>query len=580
LYFFDMAKTKGKELSKARKEVKRLRTALKEARATNADKKSIKKAKRTLREAKELVKKLKTSTTETDAAQIAVEAGKRPRTRSLSIDAGEAAGKKKKSKKSDKKKDGAFAAFDAHFEKGSSKVTKSAGGGSGFSAADLAWREENNLLVDGKDSKIAAWQNFDDLRKQIRPQVMAVLDKKGWAKPTPIQAQCWPIAMLGRDIVGVAETGSGKTLAFLIPALSTLVCTGRKKGAFPPPRMLVLSPTRELAMQIDDVAQDACRQCGLASVCVYGGVSKRPQLQAIRKGVDIVVATPGRLRDLVENAGLNLGEVEFFTLDEADRMLDLGFMPEIRAIASHLPAREKRQTFMFSATWPNSVRRLAGDFVNNYVKVTVGSDVLTANHRVTQIVEVLEQREKQQRLNAILAKYCGEPRAHAKSGKRVLVFVLYKKEASRVERTLQGRGWSVTGIHGDKSQHDRTEALEAFRSGRKPMLVATDVAARGLDIPDVAYVINNSFPLTIEDYIHRIGRTGRAGKTGTSHTFFTRDDKARAAELTNVLREAKQVIPPDLSKFGLYTKKKTSALYGAHFKDCDMTKKGSRTTFD
>jgi len=293
-----------------------------------------------------------------------------------------------------------------------------------------------------------------------------------------------------------------------------------------------------------------------------------------------VVATPGRLRDLIENAGLNLGEVEFFVLDEADRMLDLGFMPEIRAIATHLPAKEKRQTFMYSATWPNSVRRLAEDFVNNYVKVTVGSDVLTANHRVTQIVEVLEQREKEHKIKEVLAKYCGSAQKHRKSGQRILVFVLYKREASRVEQTLLRQGWNCVGIHGDKGQRDRSAALDSFRSGKTPMLVATDVAARGLDIPDVAYVINYSFPLTIEDYIHRIGRTGRAGKTGTSHTFFTRDDKARAAELTNVLREAKQTIPPDLSKFGLYTKKKEHGLYGAHFKDCDMTKKATKIIFD
>jgi ATP-dependent RNA helicase DBP3 len=184
------------------------------------------------------------------------------------------------------------------------------------------------------------------------------------------------------------------------------------------------------------------------------------------------------------------------------------------------------------------------------------------------------------KLQDVLRKYCGSAQKHKSTKTRVLVFVLYKKEAARVESALRRRGWSCVGIHGDKGQRDRTAALEEFRSGRTPMLVATDVAARGLDIPDVQFVINYSFPLTIEDYIHRIGRTGRAGKTGVSHTFFTRDDKARAAELTNILREAGQVIPPDLSKFGLYTKKKTHNLYGAHFKDVDMTKKATRITFD
>lgn len=452
-----------------------------------------------------------------------------------------------------------------------------------------AWRETNYIVVENVGSDDCVYESFEDLRKNIDPSVMKIIDDAGFQKPTPIQAQCWPLAIRGRDVVGVAETGSGKTLAFLIPALSKLVGQSEKRrnkkkkkgpGQLPPVGMLVLSPTRELAMQIQDVADEACKVCGLTSLCVYGGVPKYTQLAALRKGVDVCVATPGRLRDLVENSGLDLSLAKFFVLDEADRMLDLGFMPEIRAIASHLPSKENRQSLMYTATWPNAVRKLAEEFVNNPVKVTVGSDVLTANHRVTQHVEVMEQREKDMRLQNVLQKYCGNAQKHKKSNVRVLVFVLYKKEAARVESSLKRRGWNCVAIHGDKGQRDRTAALEQFRSGRTPMLVATDVAARGLDIPDVKFVINYSFPLTIEDYIHRIGRTGRAGKTGVSHTFFTRDDKARAAELTNILREAGQVIPPDLSKFGLYTKKKTHNLYGAHFKDVDMTKKATRITFD
>ena len=264
-----------------------------------------------------------------------------------------------------------------------------------------AWREKNNITVENAGDDDNVWQSFEDLRKCIDPSVMKIIDDAGFQKPTPIQAQCWPLAIRGRDVVGVAETGSGKTLAFLIPALSSLVGKSKKRrsktkkgpGALPPVGMLVLSPTRELAMQIQDVADEACKLCGLTSLCVYGGVPKYTQLQALRKGVDVCVATPGRLRDLVENSGLDLSLAEFFVLDEADRMLDLGFMPEIRAIASHLPPKEKRQSLMYTATWPNAVRKLAEEFVNSPVKVTVGMSVLlthsftyTFTHSLTHLL--------------------------------------------------------------------------------------------------------------------------------------------------------------------------------------------------
>ncbi|XP_042505542.1 DEAD-box ATP-dependent RNA helicase 5-like [Macadamia integrifolia] len=221
-----------------------------------------------------------------------------------------------------------------------------------------------------------------------------------------------------------------------------------------------------------------------------------------------------------------------------------------------------RQMVMFSATWPPSVHQLAQEFMDpNPVKVVVGSEDLAANHDVMQIVEVIEDRSRDARLVALLEKY------HKSQRNRVLVFVLYKKEASRVENMLQRRGWKVVSVHGDKAQHDRTKALSLFKDGTSPLMIATDVAARGLDIPDVEVVINYSFPLTTEDYVHRIGRTGRAGKKGVAHTFFMHENKGLAGELVNVLREAGQIVPDALMKFGTHVKKKESKLYGAHFKE-------------
>lgn len=397
---------------------------------------------------------------------------------------------------------------------------------------------------------------------------------KNFEKPSPIQAHAWPFLLNGRDFIGIAATGSGKTIAFGVPALMHILNKKNRKTVNKSmPFCLVLSPTRELAQQIADVVADAGNSCGVKSVCLYGGTSKGQQVSAIKAGVDIVVATPGRLRDLIQDGICNLGEVSFVVLDEADRMLDLGFEPEVRAILSETSS--SRQMVMFSATWPPSVHQLAKEFMDpNPIKVVVGSQDLAANHDVMQIVEVLDDHVKDTRLVSLLEKY------HKSRRNRVLVFVLYKKEAVRVESMLQRRGWNVVAVHGDKSQPERTKAVSLFKDGKCPLMIATDVAARGLDIPDVEVVINYSFPLTTEDYVHRIGRTGRAGKKGVSHTFFTQADKARAGELANVLREAGQVVPDDLRKFGTHVKKKESKLYGAHFKEITAdAPKATKITF-
>ncbi|KAI1146220.1 P-loop containing nucleoside triphosphate hydrolase protein [Nemania diffusa] len=391
--------------------------------------------------------------------------------------------------------------------------------------------------------------------------------------PTPIQAASWPFGLSGRDIVGVAETGSGKTIAFGLPLVSAVLSMPNSKSGGRI-RAVVVSPTRELAMQTNEELSKLADRVGLKTVCVYGGASKDDQRHLLRKA-DIIVATPGRLKDFLEEGAVKLDNAKFAVLDEADRMLDKGFEDDIKRIIGCTPKKEERQTLMFTATWPQSVQALALSFMVSPVRIQIGgneSGDLQANTRIEQRVEVVDQRAKEGRLLQLL-------KAQPKN-ERVLVFCLYKKEATRVESFLQQRGIKVVGIHGDLRQEQRTRSLEAFKSGQTPVLVATDVAARGLDIPEVKLVINVTFPLTIEDYVHRIGRTGRAGKTGQAITFFTEHDKAHSGELVNILKAAGQPIPEDLLKFGGTVKKKAHSTYGAFFKDVDMSQKGTKITFD
>lgn len=433
---------------------------------------------------------------------------------------------------------------------------------------------DRSVVVTGKnagDAKYAALKNFSD--SGLPENVLECC--KGFEKPSPIQSRAWPFLLDRRDLIGIAATGSGKTLAFGIPAIMHVLGKRKGKGSRGRnPLCLVLSPTRELAQQISDVMCDAGSSCGVESICLYGGTSKGPQISSLKSGIDIVIGTPGRIQDLIEMGVCCLKEVSFVVLDEADRMLDMGFEQIVRSILGQTSS--DRQMVMFSATWPLAVHHLAQEFMDpNPVKVVVGSEDLAANHDVMQIVEVLDDRARDRRLVALLEKY------HKSQSNRVLVFVLYKNEAKRVENMLQEGGWKAVSIHGDKAQHDRTKALSLFKKGTCPLLVATDVAARGLDIPDVEVVINYSFPLTTEDYVHRIGRTGRAGKKGVAHTFFTQQNKGLAGELVNVLREAGQIVPDALLKFGTHVKKKESKLYGAHFKEIPVdAPKSQKKTFD
>lgn len=379
--------------------------------------------------------------------------------------------------------------------------------------------------------------------------------------------------------------------------------------------MLVLAPTRELAMQSHVVLAEFGTLLNLSSLVVYGGVPKYAQKDAFRKGVDIVVATPGRIKDLINEGVCVLNKVSQLVLDEADRMLgksycsnkfnyfprsiltcalchlDMGFEEDVRFIISQCKDKtEGRQTQMFSATWPAVIQKIALEYMINPVRVYVGfeaivgsngdnevDDSLSANKRVTQTVEVIDDRAREGRLRALLDKY--GKKSSKKNPYRILVFALYKKEAARLEMNLKRQGWDVTSIHGDKAQDARTTALASFKSGETPMLVATDVAARGLDIPNVELVINFTFPLTIEDYVHRIGRTGRAGKTGMSYTFFQPSDKGHAGELQQVMKQAGQTVPEELMKFGSTIKKKEHKLYGNFGPSGGAMKKAVKITF-
>ena len=389
-----------------------------------------------------------------------------------------------------------------------------------------------------------------------------------------------------RDVVGIAETGSGKTLAFAIPALSSMMSSPQPKRRLP--RMLVLAPTRELAMQSDVVLQEFGTVAGLRSVVLYGGVPKYTQVSELnKKNVDCLVATPGRLKDLVNEGSCDLSKVQHLVLDEADRMLDMGFEEDVKFIISQcLPKEDGRQTAMFSATWPAAIQQIAMNYMVNPVRVYVGfeaivgsngensvDDSLSANKRVEQKVEVIDDRQREQRLRQLLRQYSGKK-------ERILIFGLYKKEAERMEYSLRRDGFNVCSIHGNKNQEARTRALKEFKDGTCPLLVATDVAARGLDIPNVEVVINYTFPLTIEDYVHRIGRTGRAGKTGISHTFFQPTDKSHAGELQQVMKQAGQTPPEDLMKFGSTIKKKEHKLYGNFGPKGGPMKKATKITFN
>ncbi|XP_054287256.1 uncharacterized protein LOC129003063 isoform X4 [Macrosteles quadrilineatus] len=371
--------------------------------------------------------------------------------------------------------------------------------------------------------------------------VADTVHKIGFDNPTPIQAVGWPIAMSGLNMVGVAQTGSGKTLGYILPAT---VHINNQEPLRPGdgPIGLVLAPTRELAQQIQQVARDF--SAGLKSCCVYGGAGRGPQAQMLERGVELVIATPGRLLDFLERGVTNLKRCTYVVMDEADRMLDMGFEPQIRAIMEQI--RPDRQVLMWSATWPEEVRQLAKDFLKDYVQINIGSTELSANHNITQHVEVCEEHEKENKLRNLLKKLFSEEDVG-----KTIVFCATKQKVDEVARFISRQGYKAMAIHGDKSQTERNYVLREFRHSRSSILVATDVAARGLDVQDVRNVINYDYPQNSEDYVHRIGRTGRSDQLGNSYAFFTSLNQRQAKGLIDVLQEAKQHVDPQLSEMAV-----------------------------
>ncbi|XP_043724140.1 ATP-dependent RNA helicase-like protein DB10 [Telopea speciosissima] len=340
--------------------------------------------------------------------------------------------------------------------------------GSGLSAE--SYRRHHEITVSG-DNVPAPFTSFESTG--FPAEILREVHHAGFSAPTPIQAQSWPIALQSRDIVAIAKTGSGKTLGYLIPGFIHL--KRRRNNSQLGPTVLILSPTRELATQIQDEAVKFSRSSRISCTCLYGGAPKPPQLRELDRGADIVVATPGRLNDILEMRRVSLSQVSYLVLDEADRMLDMGFEPQIRKIVKEVPAQ--RQTLMYTATWPKEVRKIAADLLVNPVQVNIGNlDELVANKSITQYVEVVAPMEKQRRLEQILRSQ--EP------GSKCIIFCSTKKMCDQLTRTIS-RQFGAAAIHGDKSQGERDYVLNQFKSGRSPILVATDVAARGLDIKDI-----------------------------------------------------------------------------------------------
>ena len=360
--------------------------------------------------------------------------------------------------------------------------------------------------------------------------VLAALAAKGYSAATPIQAQAIPPVLAGRDLLGIAQTGTGKTAAFMLPAIDRLVASGKRaqpRGC----RMLVLAPTRELAGQIADSARAYAQGTNLRVATVFGGTSVHKNKTDLARGVDILVATPGRLVDLIDQCYAILIGIEILVLDEADQMLDLGFIHALKRIVRELPA--KRQTLFFSATMPKAIRELADSYIKDPVEVKV-TPVATTAERVEQQVTFVRQDEKQALLTMLLG---------SEGIDRALVFTRTKHGADRVVRLLAGNGVQANAIHGNKSQPQRERALAAFRSGEVPILVATDIAARGIDVSGVSHVFNFELPNVPEQYVHRIGRTARAGNDGVAISFCADDERAFLRDIEKLTRQKLAVRP-------------------------------------
>lgn len=381
----------------------------------------------------------------------------------------------------------------------------------------------------------------------------ATIEKKlqadGFTKPTPIQAQGWSMALSGKNMVGIAQTGSGKTLSFTLPAIVHI------KGQAPlqrgdGPIALVLAPTRELACQIQDVSRVYGNVVRVNTTCLYGGAPKSNQIRALRQGCEFVVATPGRLLDLMNEGIFTLDRCSYLVLDEADRMLDMGFEPQIRQILQRI--RTDRQVLMWSATWPKNVQKLAHDMLGrDFIQVKIGAAELHANKKIKQVALTCATDEKRENLTRILQEtFDALPEINGKREMvKTIIFCNKKSTVEFVTERLYNDYWPVVAIHGDKSQGERDHAIRMLKSGEISILVATDVAARGLDVKDVKLVMNYDLPNDIENYVHRIGRTARGdAQEGTAYSFVTHEDGGLVGDLIKIMEDAGQTVTEDLRR--------------------------------
>jgi len=365
-----------------------------------------------------------------------------------------------------------------------------------------------------KKKATMTFEEFEDLD----PRCLRVLSQMGIESPTPVQEQALPIAVTGKDLVATAQTGTGKTLAFALPALTRLAKEQERRN-----RMLVLVPTRELAIQVESVISELCKALHMKTALIYGGVGFGKQISDLKRGSDVIVATPGRLLDHMHRGAIKFENLEILVFDEADRMLDMGFLPDIKRILSKLPSN--RQTLMFSATFAPELQRLTRSMMRDPQRIEVGA-VSQPVDKVRQLLVPVRQEEKSQILMDILRE---------ENMDTAIIFMRTKIRTERVTKLLKKNGFKATAIHGDLSQQLRQRSLDGFREGKYSILVATDVAARGLDIDDISHVINYDIPENPDDYVHRIGRTARATREGDAITFATPTDHASLAEIEQTI---------------------------------------------
>ncbi|MCK6426356.1 MAG: DEAD/DEAH box helicase [Burkholderiaceae bacterium] len=380
----------------------------------------------------------------------------------------------------------------------------------------------------------AAPARFDTLA--LAPKLLQAIQDAGYETMTPIQAKAIPVVLAGRDVMGAAQTGTGKTAAFSLPLLQKMLAheNASASPARHPVRALVLAPTRELADQVANNVKTYARHSQLRVACVFGGIDMAPQTAQLKRGVEVLIATPGRLLDHIQAKNCQLNQVEYVVLDEADRMLDIGFLPDLQRILAFLP--KKRQTLLFSATFSPEIKRLAQSYLQDPLLVEVARPNATAS-TVEQRFYSVSEDDKRAAVRQILRE---------RSLAQAIVFVNSKLGAARLARSFERDGLNTAALHGDKSQDERLKALDAFKRGEVDLLVATDVAARGLDIADLPAVFNFDIPFNAEDYVHRIGRTGRAGASGLAVSLVTRDDSRLVGDIEKLIRRKIDLEPLEL----------------------------------